>query len=111
MKKIAILTMLIVCTGCMSHKEPVNTPQQFPQPQKAPCAPNVTQEIRGVVHQTITEKTPANSSWGDMHKASCPQNMRTVLPSLREFEIAEHKGNVEQWYAEHEYCIPDEVKP
>jgi len=109
------LILFILLCGCGSHKQFTNIPQQNQktQIQKSPCAPNMAQEFSGVVHPQITEKNLTNSSWVETHNVSCPRNMRTVLPSSREFVDAmnDAHNDINQWYAEHEYCIPDGGKP
>lgn len=105
-----LLFMLLLLVGCAAKPKPAAT---VSQPKKAPCAPNVTQEAqesRAPVRPMITEKNMRNASWDDTHEVRCPSNMRTVLPSDR--ELAGHEDNFDEWYAEHEYCIPDgEGKP
>lgn len=100
------LVFLILLCGC--HQKDANVPQQ--PAQKAPCAPDLNKEFQGKVPATITERNSTNADWGETHEASCPKNMREVTPSLREIEAASADDTI-RWIDEHEYCIPDGVKP
>lgn len=105
MKRLAIILALAcvpVLAGC--HKaQPQAAVKALPVP--APCAPNVTQELRGVVRPTVQRKPTEEETRYD-----CPFDMRTVLPSDREIQQAVDDGTLsssDHWLNEHEYCIPD----
>ena len=100
--KYVVLFAAVLLAGC-NRPSQVQAKVDAPVAAKAPCAPDVNGEMK-VVRPTITEVTPENSSWDETHKVSCPNTMRTVLPSVREVgDAISQPGAFEKL----EYCIPD----
>ena len=103
MKFAVLFFAVIMVAGCRQSSQ-VQAKVDAPVAAKAPCAPDVSGEMK-VVRPTITEVTPENSGWDETHKVSCPDTMRTVLPSVREAKDTISQPGA---FQKLEYCIPDD---
>lgn len=109
--KYSLLIVALLLVGCQKVPTPVVLTVSTATgsvPNTTPAKPCVT----GAIPATIREKTPQDShDWNETHETSCPENMKTVLPSLREIRRDGDKSdNFSKWEAEHELCIPDGLR-
>ena len=107
---VGTLVLLYLLCGCSKSA-------QSTLKAAAPCAPNVTAQVRGSALMrapVVDKRTDSRANWSDLHEARCPDNMRTVLSSTREYLAASDNGEAgdfSKWEAEHTYCEPDGVHP
>jgi hypothetical protein len=109
MKRIAVVVLIVLC-GC--HHEPAhNSVVLHPAGEaKADCHPEKEKvaEIKEVV---------SIQPWWMNHAPDCPEDMRLVMPSIREVEAGYKKfddssyNNDEgmNWKYRHATCIPDSL--
>ena len=101
MRYATLFFAVVMMAGCRQSSQ-VQAKVDPPVTEKPPCAPDVSGEMK-VMRPTVTVVTPKNSSWDETHKVSCPDSMRTVLPSIREMQG--HDGDHD--FEDMEYCVPD----